>query len=64
VAEGVSTVQIVKKCADFYNVRALITENIYKVLFEDRTVQDALDYLMRYPMNIDIDFLESGKAGR
>ena len=58
IAEGVNTVQIVKKCADFYKVRALITENIYKVLFEDMTVQEALDYLMRYPLNIDIDFLE------
>jgi len=61
VAEGVNTVRIVKKCADFYKVRALITENIYNVLFEDMTVQKALDYLMRYPMNIDIDFLDSKK---
>jgi glycerol-3-phosphate dehydrogenase (NAD(P)+) len=58
VAEGVNTVQIVKKCADFYKVRALITENIYRVLFEGQTVQTALDYLMRYPMNLDIDFLD------
>jgi glycerol-3-phosphate dehydrogenase (NAD(P)+) len=58
IAEGVNTVQIVKKCADFYKVRALITENIHKVLFEELTVQEALDYLMRYPLNIDIDFLE------
>jgi glycerol-3-phosphate dehydrogenase (NAD(P)+) len=64
VAEGVNTVQIVKKCADFYKVRALITENIYKVLFENMTVQEALDYLMRYPLNIDIDFLEPAKTIR
>lgn len=57
VAEGVNTIRIVKKCADYYNVRALITENLYKVLFEDLTVQEALDYLMRYPLNMDIDFL-------
>ncbi len=59
VAEGVNTIQIVKKCADFYKVRALITENLYKVLFENVTAQAALDYLMRYPLNIDIDFLEN-----
>ena len=58
VAEGVHTVKIVKKCADHYNVRALITQTLYRVLFEDLTVQDALSYLMRYPLNIDIDFIE------
>jgi glycerol-3-phosphate dehydrogenase (NAD(P)+) len=58
VAEGVYTVKIVKKCADYYNVKALITQTLYRVLFEDLTVQDALSYLMRYPLNVDIDFIE------
>ncbi len=57
VAEGVNTVQIAKKCADYYNVRAPITSTLYKVFFEDLTVQQALQYLMRYPLNVDIDFL-------
>lgn len=57
VAEGVNTVQIVKKCADYYNVRAPITSTLYKVFFEDLTVKQALQYLMRYPLNVDIDFL-------
>lgn len=58
VAEGVNTVKIAKKCADFYGVRALITETLYRVLFENLSVHDALQYLMRYPLNVDIDFLE------
>lgn len=57
VAEGVNTIQIVKKCADFYKVRALITGTLYKVLFEGMTVPEALQYLMRSPLNVDIDFL-------
>ncbi|HEY8936075.1 MAG TPA: NAD(P)H-dependent glycerol-3-phosphate dehydrogenase [Cyclobacteriaceae bacterium] len=57
VAEGINTVRIVKKCADYYKVRAPITNTLYKVLFEDLTVKDALQYLMRYPLNVDIDFL-------
>jgi glycerol-3-phosphate dehydrogenase (NAD(P)+) len=57
VAEGVNTVRIAKKCADFYGVRALITDRLYKVLFEGMTVEEALDYLMRYPLNVDIDFI-------
>ncbi|HEX7017237.1 MAG TPA: NAD(P)H-dependent glycerol-3-phosphate dehydrogenase [Cyclobacteriaceae bacterium] len=57
VAEGVDTVRIVKKCADYYRVRAPITSILHKVLFENMTVNDALQYLMRYPLDVDIDFL-------
>jgi glycerol-3-phosphate dehydrogenase (NAD(P)+) len=57
IAEGVDTVRIVKKCADYYKVRAPITNTLYQVLFEDLTVDQAISSLMRYPLNIDIDFL-------
>jgi glycerol-3-phosphate dehydrogenase (NAD(P)+) len=57
IAEGINTVQIAKKCADYYKVRAPITSALYQVLFENMTVQKALRYLMRYPLNVDIDFL-------
>ncbi len=57
VAEGVNTIQIAKKISDYYKVRPLITDTLYKVLFEGMTVQDALDYLMRYPLNVDINLL-------
>ena len=57
IAEGINTVQIAKKCADHYNVKAPITTTLYKVLFEDLTVKKGLQYLMRYPLNVDIDFL-------
>ncbi len=55
VAEGVNTVRIVKKFSDHYKIRPLITDTLYKVLFEGMTVQEAVDYLMRYPLNIDIN---------
>lgn len=58
VAEGINTVRIMKKCADYYKVRAPITSTIYKVLFEDLTAEQALNYLMRYPLNVDIDFID------
>ena len=57
VAEGVNTIRIAKKCADYYGVRALITDTLYKVLFEGMTVENAVQYLMRYPLNVDIDFI-------
>lgn len=57
VAEGINTVRIAKKCSDHYKVRALITDRLYKVLFEGMTVEEALEFLMRYPLNVDIDFI-------
>ncbi len=57
IAEGINTIQIAKKCADYYKVRAPITSALYQVLFNDLTVQKAVQYLMRYPLNVDIDFL-------
>ncbi len=57
VAEGINTVMIAKKCADHYDVRAPITSTLYKVLFQDLTMTQGLHYLMRYPLNVDIDFL-------
>ncbi len=57
IAEGVNTIQIAKKCADYYKIRALITDRLYKVLFEGMTVEAALDFLMRFPLSADIDFI-------
>lgn len=57
IAEGINTVRIAKKCADYYKVKAPITNTLYQVLFQDLTVPQALRYLMRYPLNVDIDFL-------
>nr|WP_040497633.1 NAD(P)H-dependent glycerol-3-phosphate dehydrogenase [Fulvivirga imtechensis] len=57
VAEGVNTVRIVKRFIGNQKLRAPITEALYEVLFEGLTVDKALQLLMRYPYNVDIDFL-------
>ncbi|HEX5172230.1 MAG TPA: NAD(P)H-dependent glycerol-3-phosphate dehydrogenase [Cyclobacteriaceae bacterium] len=57
IAEGINTIRIAKKCADNYKVKAPITSMLHKVLFENLTVAEALQYLMRYPLDVDIDFL-------
>jgi glycerol-3-phosphate dehydrogenase (NAD(P)+) len=57
VAEGINTVRIAKKCADHYKIRALITDRLYKVLFEGMTMEEALQFLMRFPLSADIDFI-------
>ncbi len=56
-AEGINTVRIVKRIIEKTGSRAPITEAIFKVLYEDLTVERALKLLMRSPMNTDISFL-------
>ncbi len=57
VAEGVNTIKIVKKLADNYRIRAPITNTLYQVLFEDLSLEEGLQLLMKYPFIQDIDFL-------
>lgn len=56
-AEGVRTVKIIRSLIDHYSMRAPITEMMYRVLFEGLTVQEAVQYLMKAPINVDVDFL-------
>ena len=56
-AEGINTVKIIRSLIDHYQMRAPITEAMYRVLFEGLSVQEAIQYLMKYPLNVDVDFL-------
>ncbi len=57
VAEGVNTVKIVKKFAEHYKFRAPITETLFNILNGKKSVEDGLTYLMKLPLNVDIDFM-------
>jgi len=57
VAEGVNTIKIIKQLADSQDLKPLITEILYKILFEGMTAENGVNFLMRYQGNIDIDFL-------
>jgi len=48
VAEGVKTTKVVKELAEEYNVDMPITEEIYKVLYEGNTVNEAFKGLLQY----------------
>lgn len=56
-AEGINTVRLVKLFIEGKGLRAPITESLYKVLFEGSKVEAALQYLMKIPLNVDVDFL-------
>jgi glycerol-3-phosphate dehydrogenase (NAD(P)+) len=57
VAEGINTVRIIKAFLETSQLRAPITENLYRVLFEDLEIEDALQFLMKYPFSVDVDFV-------
>lgn len=56
-AEGINTILVIKQLADSQRIKPLITETLYKILFKNMSPSEGVTYLMRYPGNIDIDFL-------
>lgn len=56
VAEGVRTLFIANSLSNFYNINSPITKIIYKVIYNNFPVEEALKYLMSYPYAKDVDF--------
>ena len=56
-AEGINTVRIIKNLVETYNMRAPITETIYKVVEDQITVEEGLKFLMKAPFSVDVDVL-------
>jgi glycerol-3-phosphate dehydrogenase (NAD(P)+) len=57
IAEGVNTVRIIDAFIKTAGIRAPITENLHRVLFEELPIADALQFLMKYPFSVDVDFV-------
>jgi glycerol-3-phosphate dehydrogenase (NAD(P)+) len=57
VAEGVNTIRVMDAFIKTAGIRAPITENLHRVLFEDLAIEDALQFLMKYPFSVDVDFV-------
>jgi glycerol-3-phosphate dehydrogenase (NAD(P)+) len=57
VAEGVNTIRVMDAFIKTVGIRAPITENLHRVLFEDLAIEDALQFLMKYPFSVDVDFV-------
>lgn len=55
VAEGLNTLRISRGMANYLGIRAPLTETIYEVVYGDKTVEEGLEYLMKFPFYIDID---------
>ncbi len=57
LAEGVRTIQIMKELSKYYKLHAPITQMLYAVVFENFDIERALNYLMKYPYAVDVDFI-------
>jgi glycerol-3-phosphate dehydrogenase (NAD(P)+) len=56
LAEGVRTLQIILKLSNYYRLHVPLSTMLYKVIFENYDIQKALEFLVRYPYDIDVDF--------
>lgn len=56
-AEGINTIKVAKAIINNYKVRAPITEALYRIMYGDMNAKQALQYLMEYPLNHDVDYL-------
>lgn len=57
VAEGIGTVKIVNGLANGHHFRAPITQTLFKVLFDNLSVEEGISLLMHLPTYKDVDFL-------
>ncbi len=57
VAEGIRTLQIARQLAKNYKLHVPITQMLYSIVFENYDIPKALDYLITYPYDVDVDFM-------
>ncbi|MEM6726522.1 MAG: NAD(P)H-dependent glycerol-3-phosphate dehydrogenase, partial [Bacteroidota bacterium] len=56
-AEGYRTIEVAKKVSDYYQTHTPIIDTLYKVLYEGEDIATSLQYLIKYPYTIDVDFM-------
>lgn len=57
LAEGARTLKIARGLARHYKLHVPITEMLYAVVFSGFDIERALNYLMKYPYAVDVDFI-------
>lgn len=57
LAEGTRTLKIVKQLSKTYKLHIPISTILHRVVFEGFPIDKAIDFLIRYPYDIDVDFL-------
>jgi glycerol-3-phosphate dehydrogenase (NAD(P)+) len=62
VAEGVRTLKIAVRLAEYYELQVPITQTLYKIIYENLEFEKALEFLMRFPYAEDVDFITTHKS--
>lgn len=57
VAEGINTIRIANGLANYYNVNCPIIKTLASGIFENLNVNAGVEYLMRYKMGMDVEFI-------
>ncbi len=57
VAEGVRTLRLAHLIARTYRLHVPISEMLYRIVFEDFNIDKAIEYLIEYPYDVDVDFV-------
>lgn len=57
VAEGVRTIRIAHRIARTYRIHVPITDMLYRVVFEGFDIDRAINFLIEYPYDVDVDFV-------
>jgi glycerol-3-phosphate dehydrogenase (NAD(P)+) len=57
LAEGVRTLKIARQLSRYYKLRVPITEMLYNAVFENYDIDRAINYLMTFPYDVDVDFI-------
>jgi len=57
VAEGINTLKITKALINNYKLRAPITETIYRIMYGQINMKQAIEYLILYPFSEDVDYI-------
>lgn len=58
LAEGARTLKIVYHLLKSYRMRSPIIEILYRAVYEEYDIQEGINFLMRYPVKKDVDFIE------
>lgn len=57
LAEGVRTLYIARQLAAYYKLRIPVTKMLFEVVFNGFEIPKAIEFLINYPYDVDVDFL-------
>jgi glycerol-3-phosphate dehydrogenase (NAD(P)+) len=57
LAEGLRTLKVARQVAQHEKLQVPITDMLYRVIYEGYDLERAIEFLMRYPYHVDVDFI-------